>query len=49
MDKNRIPKEKLVQILIQRIVNSEFQVDKIQIKSNQLICYLIKLISCKYF
>lgn len=49
MDKNQIHKEKLVQILIQQIVNLEFQVDKIQIKSNQLICYLIKLISCKYF
>jgi len=38
-----------VVISIQQKVNSDYQVDKIQHKSNQLICYLIKLISCNYY
>ena len=48
MVKSQIHKEKLVQISIQLIANSDYQVDKIKYKNNLLICNHIKLISCKY-
>lgn len=42
MAKSQIRKGKSVQILIQLIANSEYQVDKIQHKSNLLIYNHIK-------